>query len=623
MRLAEYFREKKVRRYPNARLCTRWGKTLDREHPLPEYPRPQFRRNSYMNLNGVWEYAIAESKPKQYQGEIVVPFSPESLLSGVGQFLNPTETLFYRRTFTVDNVFLSDVTYLHFGAVDCDCTVTLNGAQAGSHSGGFLPFSLDVTGAIHEGENEICVAVTDPTDTSWISRGKQSSKPGGIWYTPQSGIWQTVWLESVPKTHIKSLKITPDIDAEAVRMLAECTVDCQISAVIFDGENEITSVALQPGVECFVKIPEAKLWSPESPFLYNVQFAVAMDIVHSYFGMRKFSIGFDENGVPRLCLNNRPYFHNGLLDQGYWSDGLLTAPDDAAMVWDIEKMKQLGFNMLRKHIKIEPARWYYHCDRLGMLVWQDMVNGGGQHRESGFRLREEALPESECTDTEAPAKSVGYSFNVVGVLPFRGKVISDGEENYARFSRSDAAGRESYWRELAATVAHLQNCVSIAMWVPFNEGWGQFDANAAAEYLREHDPSRTVDHASGWHDQGGGDVVSLHVYFKKLPVPKFENGKWNVENAFKPPQTPRALVLSEFGGYSYHTPGHVYNPYRVFGYRKFKSVEKFRAAYQKLYRKQLQPMIDAGLSAAVYTQLSDVEDETNGLVTFDREVCKL
>jgi len=593
------FSKRKLKNAPNARLYTRWGRELDREQPLPEYPRPQLERGSYMNLNGIWNYTILKTGDLSPDSSIltpdciVVPFSPESLLSGVEKILKSDETLFYRRIFTIDSKFLNDVTYLHFGAVDHECMVTLNGVQVGSHSGGFLPFTLDVSDAIREGENEIIVSVTDPTDTSYISRGKQSSKPGGIWYTPQSGIWQTVWLESVPKTHIKFLKITPDIDAGIVCIKAICSANCAVRVIVLDGENEIANANLQSNTEGTIEIPNAKLWSPESPFLYNLQITAGDDSVKSYFGMRKFSMELDANGIPRLFLNNEPYFQNGLLDQGYWSDGLLTAPSDEALIYDIEMMKKLGFNMLRKHIKIEPLRWYYHCDRLGMIVWQDAVNGGRT-----------------------------YKFSIVAILPFIGKILNDGEKYYKRLGRQDAAGREDYYKELDDMVSLLYNCVSLGMWVPFNEAWGQFDANKATDFIRERDQSRPIDHASGWYDQGGGDVVSRHVYFHKLPKAKYENGRWDVSEFKQTENKPRAFVLSEYGGYSYHTPGHVYNPGRVFGYRKYDTLEAFRAAYNELMREQLQPMIDAGMSAAVYTQVSDVEDETNGLLTFDREICK-
>ncbi|MDR0883195.1 MAG: MFS transporter [Oscillospiraceae bacterium] len=603
------------RALPNAQLLTRWGKVLDRAHPLPEYPRPQFVRGSYLNLNGVWDYAIEPGHdtalPQAWQGEIVVPFSPETLLSGVGKRLQPDETLYYTRAFHVDAQFLRDVTYLHFGAVDCSCRVWVNDTLVGQHSGGFLPFSLDISRAVVLGENTLCLAVTDPTDTSWVSRGKQSSKPGGIWYTPQSGIWQTVWLESVPATHLQRVTIVPNIDTGTVRITAYTSDHSALTATVYESDQKVATATIAHASGTDLVIPDAKLWSPETPFLYDVVLTVGDDEVRSYFGMRKFSVARDESGTPRLCLNNAPYFQNGLLDQGYWSDGLLTAPDDAALIYDIQKMKDLGFNMLRKHIKLEPLRWYYHCDRLGMLVWQDMPSGG-----------------------------TNYTADVSAILPFVGKIVSDGEENYHRFSRADQAGRDAYWAELAAMVDHLENVPSLYLWVPFNEGWGQFDAKKAADFLQKRDPSRLVDHASGWHDQGGGDVVSLHIYFKRLPILKYENERWNMEKVARREkkkvatggeiQEPlahltagRALVLSEFGGYSYAPAGHVFNPNRVFGYRKYKDLAAYRQDFARLYKEQLQPMIDSSLSAAVYTQVSDVEDETNGLLSFDREITKI
>ncbi|MCL2022902.1 MAG: glycoside hydrolase family 2 [Oscillospiraceae bacterium] len=599
MNFTELINKRKLKKIPNAKLYTRWGKVLDREDPLPEYPRPQMERRCWQNLNGVWDYAICKTTDftpsVEMQGEIVVPFSPECLLSGVEKVLQPDETLYYKRKFYIDKKFIKDVTYLHFGAVDYECTVTLNGVEVGSHRGGFLPFTLDITGAVRTDENELCVRVTDPTDSSYISRGKQSRKAGGIWYTPQSGIWQTVWLESVPTAHVQYLWLEPDIDRGVLKLRVDCSVGCGVNVAALDGDREIAAVSLQSGVQGELAIPDAKLWSPESPFLYDLCITAGDDKVKSYFGMRKFNMTQDENGVPRLFLNNKPYFQNGLLDQGYWSDGLLTAPSDEALIYDIVKMKELGFNMLRKHIKIEPLRWYYHCDRLGMLVWQDAVNGGRVYKPS-----------------------------VVAILPFIGRIHNDGEKYYKRLGRQDAEGRKEYYEELEAMLKHLQPCVSLNVWVPFNEAWGQFDANKAAKFIADRDTSRSIDHASGWYDQGGGDMESIHVYFVKLPLPKWDSKtmKWAVSKAMLPPQKPRAMVLSEYGGYSYHTPGHVYNPGRVFGYKKFAALEEFQKAYRELMDEQLKPMIDAGMSAAVYTQVSDVEDETNGLLTFDREVCK-
>jgi len=596
------------------KLLTRWGRDLDRNRPLPEYPRPQFARDSFLNLNGVWNYAIRPTSAKQstiapraqqpaalelpekWDGEIVVPFSPESILSGVERQLGPSETLYYQRDFVVTDAFLRDITYLHFGAVDYQCEVWLGDEFVGSHQGGFLPFSFEITDQIRAGQNQITVIVTDPTDTQSISRGKQSSKPGGIWYTPQSGIWQTVWLESVPADHIQSLRLIPDIDTGELLVQITATDHASLSAKanahlrIYDGDNLVASAIVPPG-DRLVRIPIAnpKLWSPEHPHLYQVIVTYQDDEVRSYFGMRKFSLTTDAAGHRRIALNNAPYFHSGLLDQGYWSDGLLTAPSDDALRYDIQQAKALGFNMLRKHIKIEPLRWYYHCDKEGIIVWQDMVNGGSK-----------------------------YYFPVIAALPFIGIRLKDSRPFYHLFGRADAAGRAEYRKELVETVQHLQNVVSLAVWVPFNEGWGQFDSLAAAATVAELDsyesngqthPTRLIDHASGWHDQGGSDLISKHIYFRPFRLPR--------------PDHRRAIVLSEFGGYSYPVPNHVYNPDKIFGYKVLKTLSDFQQAFARLFRREILPAIPQGLSATVYTQLSDVEEETNGLLTYDREVLKV
>ncbi len=570
------------RNLPNERLYTRWGKELDKFNPLPEYPRPQLMRDSYMNLNGVWEYAIYHENEefKGYQGEIVVPFSPESLLSGVERELKPSDTLYYKRVFVVDKAFIKDKTILHFGAVDCYCDVYWNDKYIGAHSGGFLPFYFDVTDLIKEGDNTLTLKVNDPTDTSFISRGKQALNRGGIWYTAQSGIWQTVWLESVDEIYIEKLFLTPDIDNGTITINPVLSkTPKSLKAKILDGGRVIMEADLNANLDNLIKLKDIKLWSPETPHLYDLEITADSDEVKSYFGMRKFSLGADEKGYQRLLLNNKPYFNNGLLDQGYWSDGLLTPPSDEAMRYDILTMKGLGFNMLRKHIKIEPLRWYYHCDKLGMLVWQDMINGGEK-----------------------------YNLFTVAILPFLGVKLKDSKENYRRFGRLHPEGRETYYKELDAMVDLLYNTVSINVWVPFNEGWGQFDAGKAVQFIRERDASRLIDHASGWHDQGSGDLNSPHIYFIKVRLPEDKN---------------RVVVLSEFGGYSYQEEGHVFNKVRAFGYRVFKDKESYIKAYRKLYKEQIIPYINKGLSATIYTQLSDVEDEINGLVTYDRDVLKL
>lgn len=556
-------------------LKTIWGEQLQPEAVLPEYPRPQFRRDSYWNLNGVWEYAITESdvQPETFDGTIIVPFSPEAPLSGVGRKLRPRQFLWYRRRVTLPVGFVKARTLLHFGAVDQEAAVFVNGEQLAHHIGGYLPFSCDVTDALHGGrELTVVVCVRDVTEESYHTRGKQKTAHGGIWYTPQSGIWQTVWLESVPKTHIRSLRITPLFDEEAVELRVQTSLPCACVARL-DGRT----VTFCSGTSIRVPMPAFHTWSPEDPYLYDLSLEAGEDRVESYFAMRSFAVRQDGDGLMRLFLNGRPYFHTGVLDQGYWPDGLYTAPSDAAMVNDIEQMKRMGFNMLRKHIKIEPLRWYYHCDRLGMLVWQDMPNGGGDY-----------LP----LTISAPL--------------ITGRHRDD--HDYVRFAREDAAGRREFLQELEEMIEHLYNCPCIAMWVPFNEGWGQFDARETAERIRALDPTRTVDHASGWHDQGAGDVKSLHVYFRAYRHKQYSGS--------------RAVVLSEFGGYNHRVNGHAYSK-KDFGYRRYKTPEALCFAVQDLYIRQIIPAAARGLSAAVYTQLSDVEDELNGLMTYDRAVVKM
>ncbi len=550
--------------------------SIDPSSPvLPEYPRPQLRRDSYLNLNGPWDYAITDTdvQPERFDGQILVPFSPEAPLSGVRRTLTPDRFLWYRRRVTLPAGFVRERTLLHFGAVDQEAAVFVNGEQLAHHIGGYLPFFCDVTEALHGGDAlEIVVCVRDGTDASYHTRGKQKRARGGIWYTPQSGIWQTVWMESLPKTHIRSLRITPLFDEAAVELRAQTSLPCACVARL-DGRT----VTFCSGTAVRIPMPGFHPWSPEDPFLYDLTLEAGEDRVESYFAMRSFGVGPDAEGRPRLLLNGKPYFHTGVLDQGYWPEGLYTAPSDEALAADIALMKRMGFNMLRKHIKVEPLRWYYHCDRLGMLVWQDMPNGGGRYRLS-----------------------------TVSLPLFTGRHRDD--RDYAAFARQEAAGRREFAKELREMVEHLYNCPCIAMWVPFNEGWGQFDARETAEWLRAFDPTRTVDHASGWHDQGAGDVRSLHVYFRPYRH-RQEDGA-------------RATVLSEFGGYNLRVAGHAFSR-KDFGYRRFRTAEEFGFALQDLYVRQIIPAKAQGLSATVYTQLSDVEDELNGLVTYDRAVVKM
>ena len=549
------------------------------------------KRESFLNLNGLWDYAIypKTARFEGYQGDIVVPFSPETLLSGVRRTVTPADALYYRRRFPFKKT--SDRVLLHFGAVDYECRVCLNGAVLGTHKGGYTPFSFDITDTVAEGENELTLRVTDPSETGSQASGKQTSKRGNIWYTPQSGIWQTVWIEEVPANYIAGLRLTPDIDAGELKVEITAAGDFSpvTARVLEDGavKTELTSETSAFSVP----LDSFRLWSPEDPFLYGLTLTMGEDTVESYFGMRKFSVGKDEKGFSRLMLNNEPYFQNGLLDQGYWSDGMYTAPSDEALIYDIRTMKDLGFNMLRKHIKIEPLRWYYHCDRLGMLVWQDMINGGA--------------PVDQAVVAAIPGAGLAFGTKKVGIL-------NDGPRNYKRFARADAAGRAEYYTDAGQMIDLLYNCVSLALWVPFNEGWGQFDALKACAFFREKDPTRPIDHASGWHDQGGGDINSFHIYFTPFFFPKHDNND------------DRVIALTEFGGYSMQTPGHVFNKDKFFGYRKYYSKEKLGAAIKTLYLKRLKPLIgEKGLSALVYTEVSDVEDETNGFLTFDREVLKV
>ncbi len=575
-----HLRNKKEKISAPRPLFTPWGEQLDREHPLPEYPRPQLRRDSYMNLNGRWEYAIRKDAkaPDQYDGEIIVPFSPESLLSGVGRQVMPGDKLWYRRIFRLEDGFKRDRVLLHFGAVDQECEVLVNGEKVGSHKGGYLPFSFDITDSLTKGDNILTVIVTDTTSDGPHAYGKQSFNRGGIWYTPQSGIWQTVWMESVVENYVESLKITPLYDDKKVRIEVRAK-KCEGVNVVIRKNGEVIAEEWtdENGVcEPLIRPEHFRPWSPEDPFLYDITVTLEKDTVESYFGMRKFSTT-KWNGKKVLALNDKPIFMNGVLDQGYWSDGLYTAPHDDALIYDIQTMKDLGFNMLRKHIKVEPLRWYYHCDRLGMLVWQDAVSGGEP-----------------------------YNPMVIQVLPFIGFKLRD--TKYSTFGRTDEAGRDQFVQDLTDMVETLYNTVSLALWVPFNEGWGQFDSLQVTQMLWEMDETRLVDHASGWHDQGGGDLNSFHVYYRPVKLKHDKN---------------RVLALTEFGGYSMPLAGHMSSE-KEFGYRIYRDSDAFMDAYAKLFEKEVIPCMEKrALSATVYTQLSDVEDEVNGLITYDRKVIKV
>lgn len=566
------------------------------QHPLPEYPRPALRRDSFESLNGLWQFAITKSAqlPRQWEGDILVPYSPETRASGVGRTLQPGEWLHYYRSFALPAGSGGRV-LLHFGAVDYACAVQVNGHLVGGHRGGYWPFTFDITEALNADHNRLWVAVQDPTGAGVQARGKQTLRPGGMFYPAQSGIWQTVWLERVPDNYIETLTVTPDYDARTVTVRARTAKPggaVNLWAVVRAGgvtiaEDWGSDEADRDG-EVTLNIPEEHFfpWSPDSPFLYDLTVGTtqgekeSFDTVHSYFALRKWSCAPDAKGVLRFCLNDRPLLLNGLLDQGYWPEGLYTPPSDAAVVQELQTIKELGFNLLRKHAKIEPQRWYYHCDKLGLIVWQDMVNGGEPYR----------------------LWFVTYLTNALQPLL---RKLPDTAALRGLLSRRSEASREEYGRELEATVEALRGHPCIGCWVPFNEGWGQFDAAQAVETLRTLDPDRLVDEASGWYDQGGGDVDSRHNYFYPLHL--------------RPGR--RTVALSEYGGIAWPMPGHE-PPRRTYGYGTAKSRAELTGRYRKLQLETVLPQLRNGLSALVYTQVSDVEDEVNGLFTYDRQAVK-
>jgi len=547
-------------------LMTRWAVDISADNALPEYPRPQMTRDNWLNLNGLWDYAITpvdSVKPQKFDGDILVPYPVESALSGVMKRVSKDDRLWYRRKFSVPQGWSGQRILLHFGAVDWEATVTVNGRSAGVHRGGYDPFTFDITDLLNKsGLQEIVVSVFDPTDDGKQARGKQVKKPYGCRYTPVTGIWQTVWLEPVAKKYIQSLKITPNIDQSIVEIAVNTAgetkddMGCAVSAVIL-ADGKVVAKAKTSDTNMIVRIPKAdlKLWSPDSPFLYDLKVSVKrgeeiLDSVSSYFGMRKIAIGPDKANVQRLWLNNEVLFQYGLLDQGWWPNGLYTAPTDAALRYDVEVTKQLGFNMARKHVKVEPARWYYWCDKLGLLVWQDMPNAniGGNKKET----------------------------------------------------------KKQFETELKAMMDSLYNVPSIVMWVPFNEGWGQYDTERITKWVKKHDPSRLVNNASGFHDKNIGDVLDVHHY----PGPN------------KPVNEPhRAGVLGEFGGLGLPIKGYAWQDSKNWSYRAYKSREELTKAYVRLLEK-LRSQIPQGLSAAIYTQTSDVEGEVNGMMTYDRDMIK-
>lgn len=580
-------------------LCTPWSENADNGPdaiPLPEYPRPQFVRDNWLCLNGWWDYRIVQARGASLDaadlkdikeeeilssGKILVPFSPETTRSGVGRTLHPGEILQYRRTLPNPKLKEGERLILHFGAVDERCLVCWNDHKVKKHQNGYLPFSMDVTPYLEEGENTLTVYVRDDTDYSPACRGKQTLTPQGMYYHAQSGIWQTVWLEIVPQVHLRKMKITPmpDQGKVKVQLRIDGLAAGQSALVRMSLEGKEYTFQARPKLTIVLPVLDVRLWSPENPVLYPMQITVVKDKVDTYFAMRSFGTGTDFAGRPCLTLNGSPYFFHGVLDQGYWPESLMTPPADEAMIHDIMEMKNLSFTMIRKHVKIEPARWYYHCDRLGMVVWQDMVNGGG--------------PVNKLLETYMP-----------NILPPIGSHVSD--SLYRLFSREDIKAREQFEKDTLRMVRHLYNCPCIGMWVPFNEGWGQFDSLRLTDLIKTEDPTRPVDHASGWFDQGGGDILSLHNYFRKLKVVRDRHG--------------RACVLTEYGGYTCNIDGHTMSE-EVYGYHAY-SHEDYVPAFHNL-RDKIWALEEKGLAGAVYTQLSDIEEETNGLLTYDRKVNKL
>lgn len=562
-------------------LSTKWGEKVDYRHVLDEYPRPYLKRDSFMNLNGFWQYSITETKcfPQYFHEKILVPFSPEAPLSKVNIQLKPGEYLWYQKFILLQRK-ENKKTILHFGAVDQIAEIYINQENIYTHVGGYLPFEIDITKYVQEGINDITVCVQDKSEHGYHAKGKQRLKRGGMYYTAQSGIWQTVWIEEVPLTYIKDVKIVPDFDHSQILLTIFLNQATDENIIIeIDGQDKLEVSSSKKVINQTIKISNKIAWSPENPHLYNIKITTRDDEVTSYFAMRCFTIENDENNIPRICLNHQPIFMNGVLDQGYWPDGLYTAPSDEALIYDIKMMKELGFNTIRKHIKIEAARWYYHCDRLGMIVWQDMVN-------SGFR----------------------YHPLIVTYLPTVFKCMRKNFSDKHKYllSRFDKNSRQEFIRECKNTVDYLSHFPCISTWVLFNEGWGQFETAKLTDYLRQVDPTRLIDSASGWFDQKCGDFRSEHHYFDK---PKIIADK-------------RAFVISEYGGLTYRVKDHV-SSNRIYGYQNYEDINEYQNNYHLMFEQMIKPLIYQGLCGAIYTQLSDIEDEINGLLTYDRKVCKL
>lgn len=609
-------------------LYTPWGENLSQENILQEYPRPALVRGSYVNLNGLWDYGFTQEPtvPSQYDGKILVPFSPEAVLSGVNRQLQPEEYLWYRRQIPLeqDKLEAGMGLHLHFGAVDQSVNVYLNGEKVGEHHGGYLPFYLDITSpasSAKENRLELTLCVKDVSDTSYYARGKQKLHRGGMYYTAQSGIWQTVWMEYVPKEYVSSVQTVSHVDegniSFKINMERVVSIDRQFDTIsvpfsldvlpptiedkpmITPGDTldtmalsvplcsktdvlTITGSSLCYDAEVSLSEEQLSLWTPETPYLYPYRLRVGDDYIAGYFAMRTFTREKDGDGIYRICLNHQPVFMRGVLDQGYWPEGLMTPPRDEAFVFDIKEMKKLGYNMMRKHIKIEPQRFYYHCDRLGMIVWQDMVNGGESYKDW----------------------YVTYMATAKSLLGLKSR-----DTNARLLARRNADGKKEWETEMLSTIELLKEHPCICTWVIFNEGWGQFDTKRLVTLAKEADATRLIDATSGWYDQGCGDMNSFHNYFFKMKIPKDTY------------DSTRVAVLSEFGGYSLAIEGHCTDD-GLYGYGTYKTSEELQKAFEKR-EAQVKALIPQGLCASVYTQVSDIEDEVNGIFTYDRKVRKI